>query len=306
MTEGGIGRAGAGLLGLVSMIVLLHRLHHPALGPSVTDVGGWTTWAAAAGPVGVAMGVVRVAALALSWYLLVVSIVAILARATRSGPFVTLAAAVTTAHTRDLVLVVVGTGVLATLPMEVRAPATVEVGVDGPVAAGPAATHGGPAAATHPNLDEPGTAGAQASHRPGRVGSAATAVHLRRLPAAAPSMAADVRMVRLDATVTDATDDGHGPRMHRLDNNPVGDQDTGAGDREHDRFTVAPGDHFWRIAEAEVASRRGPDPAERHVHRYWLRLVEANRDVLVDPDNADLLLPGQVLRLPPLDDGDAA
>jgi nucleoid-associated protein YgaU len=35
------------------------------------------------------------------------------------------------------------------------------------------------------------------------------------------------------------------------------------------------------------------------VGRYWRRLIDANRDRLVDPGNPDLLLPGQELVLPP-------
>jgi nucleoid-associated protein YgaU len=41
-----------------------------------------------------------------------------------------------------------------------------------------------------------------------------------------------------------------------------------------------------------------PTPPEREVARYWRRLVEANRDRLVDPGNPDLLRPGQTLTLP--------
>jgi nucleoid-associated protein YgaU len=51
-------------------------------------------------------------------------------------------------------------------------------------------------------------------------------------------------------------------------------------------WVVEPGDHLWSIAE-----RTAPGD----VVRYWLALVEANRDRLADPD---LVLPGQVLVLP--------
>lgn len=64
-------------------------------------------------------------------------------------------------------------------------------------------------------------------------------------------------------------------------------------------WTVAPGDHFWSIAQRHVA-RSAPRPSRLRVARYWLRLVESNRSRLVDPANPDLLHPGQVLRLPPL------
>lgn len=59
------------------------------------------------------------------------------------------------------------------------------------------------------------------------------------------------------------------------------------------------GDSFWRLAVEAVREARGPAASEAEVARYWRRLVAANRDRLVDPGNADLLLPGQVLVLPP-------
>lgn len=58
---------------------------------------------------------------------------------------------------------------------------------------------------------------------------------------------------------------------------------------------VAPGEHFWGIAEAVVAERPG---AGLEVADYWRLLVEANRDRLVDRDNPDLIHPGQELVLP--------
>jgi hypothetical protein len=59
---------------------------------------------------------------------------------------------------------------------------------------------------------------------------------------------------------------------------------------------VAPGDSFWSLAEAAVAAH----PSSPAVGDYWRRFVAANRPRLVDPDNPDLLYPGQTLTLPPL------
>ncbi len=52
-------------------------------------------------------------------------------------------------------------------------------------------------------------------------------------------------------------------------------------------------DSFWRIAEYEFVY---DDPWE------WPRLYEANRDVLRDPDNPDLIHPGMEFRIPSVDD----
>ena len=63
-------------------------------------------------------------------------------------------------------------------------------------------------------------------------------------------------------------------------------------------WTVRPGDHFWRIAEDVLTTALHRAPADHETDPYWQRLVDANRDRLVDRANPDLLFPGQVLVLP--------
>ncbi len=65
-------------------------------------------------------------------------------------------------------------------------------------------------------------------------------------------------------------------------------------------WRVEPGDHLWSIAARVVTDHLGGAPDERRIAAYWLDLIAANRDRLVDPDNPDLILPGQRLSLPPL------
>jgi hypothetical protein len=62
-------------------------------------------------------------------------------------------------------------------------------------------------------------------------------------------------------------------------------------------WTVVRGQHFWSIAET-VVGRSDPSPNDNTVAAYWVRLVKANRHLLPDPANADLLIPGTVLTLP--------
>lgn len=67
--------------------------------------------------------------------------------------------------------------------------------------------------------------------------------------------------------------------------------------------TVAPGDSFWSIAEAALhgaAQGRGAAPSTSEIARYWLRVIDANRAILVDPSNPDLIFEGQVVMLPPI------
>lgn len=65
-------------------------------------------------------------------------------------------------------------------------------------------------------------------------------------------------------------------------------------------WTVALGESFWSIAEEHLGDVWGLDElSDEHIVSYWKPLIAANEDRLVDPDNPDLLLPGQELRLPP-------
>ena len=63
------------------------------------------------------------------------------------------------------------------------------------------------------------------------------------------------------------------------------------------QWTVAPGDHFWSIADRVVTARH-PDATEQEIARYWLALIDTNRGRLDDPSNPDLLRVGLVLDVP--------
>lgn len=67
-----------------------------------------------------------------------------------------------------------------------------------------------------------------------------------------------------------------------------------------DHWEVALGDHLWAIA-AEVLTDAGRPTDDEGVAAYWTVLIDANLDSLVDPDDPDLLIPGQRLVLPNLD-----
>lgn len=63
-------------------------------------------------------------------------------------------------------------------------------------------------------------------------------------------------------------------------------------------WTVRRGDHLWRIAHDTLAARLGHQPVDAEVVPYWEQLIETNRPRLVDPNNPDLIFPGQVFTLP--------
>jgi hypothetical protein len=67
-----------------------------------------------------------------------------------------------------------------------------------------------------------------------------------------------------------------------------------------DTRVIEAGECFWSVAREEVAEALGADPDDAAVRSYWLRLIEANRSILVDPSNPDLLFVGQTLTLPPV------
>ena len=66
-------------------------------------------------------------------------------------------------------------------------------------------------------------------------------------------------------------------------------------------ITLAPGDHLWSVAARTLATAWGRPPAEREVAPYWRLLVDLNRSSLPNPADPDLVFPGEVIRLPPVD-----
>lgn len=65
-------------------------------------------------------------------------------------------------------------------------------------------------------------------------------------------------------------------------------------------YVVVDGDNFWDIAESMVEAEAGGDVSDAAVATYWQALIDANADGLVEPGNPDLIVPGQVLDVPPV------
>ena len=66
-----------------------------------------------------------------------------------------------------------------------------------------------------------------------------------------------------------------------------------------DDYVVSRSESFWSIAADRIEEVLHRPPTEPEVRVYWGRLIEANRERLVDPGNADLLYAGQTIALPP-------
>jgi nucleoid-associated protein YgaU len=124
------------------------------------------------------------------------------------------------------------------------------------------------------------TGGLTAPARPALAGEAG-AVTMRRLP-----------------------DPGPMPTMRRLGDEPMATTTTTVVPPPVEpppaTWTVRPGDHFWRIAEEVLTESWHRPPTDEEVTPYWARLVDHNRPGLADPDDPDLLFPGQqIVILPP-------
>ncbi|CAN5650246.1 hypothetical protein BH10ACT3_BH10ACT3_07740 [soil metagenome] len=65
-----------------------------------------------------------------------------------------------------------------------------------------------------------------------------------------------------------------------------------------EHYAVMSGDHLWSIAAQTLERRTAAPPSDAEITRYWTALIETNRSALIDPDNPDLVRPGQVFVLP--------
>lgn len=229
-------------------VVAFTRLGADALAPPVTDPAGWGGWAADRDAVVATAAVLRLAVLAMAWYLLCVTTLGAMARVVRWTRLVRVADALSVAVVRRVLRASLGAGLATTVVVS-------STGVAAPVRPGP------PMAVT-------------AGHA------------LSRPPAVQP---VDVDPAPDPGTPADLVPPGVRPLPTT----------TSPSRAPFDPATVVVevGDHLWGIAERHVGDH-APRPTTADVTTYWRRLVDANRDRLVDPDDPDLILPGQRFVLP--------
>jgi hypothetical protein len=65
---------------------------------------------------------------------------------------------------------------------------------------------------------------------------------------------------------------------------------------------VGNGEDLWNIAGSYLELSLGRHPNTEEIRRYWLKTIETNRDRLVNPDDANLIIPGQIVRMPDTDE----
>ena len=71
-----------------------------------------------------------------------------------------------------------------------------------------------------------------------------------------------------------------------------------------DIWVVQPGDSLWSIAASHLTDLNGGAPtSDGDITEMWQRLIELNRDRLVNPDAPDLIFADQVFVLPAMEAG---
>ncbi len=259
-------------MALGAAVVVLHLAGGALPLPTVGSPSEWSAWLVGRDPVVVAFAVVRLLALAVAWYGLIVTVAGVCLRLVSAQHLAALVDRLTVVPLRRLASATIAVGLSATALAPTTAGAATTAGatpvpVSSTVGGGPGTTRSGgpPATVTMHRLDI-ADAGRPGSQEPTTVpGPTATTVP-------GPT-----------ATTPGPTATTPGPTAGRVT--------TGT-------WTVAPGQCFWSIAEATLSRAWGRAPTPTEIVPYWNRLIEANRAELADPHNADLVFPGQVFALP--------
>jgi nucleoid-associated protein YgaU len=68
-----------------------------------------------------------------------------------------------------------------------------------------------------------------------------------------------------------------------------------------EEIVVRPGDSLLTIAREALRDAGVEDPSDGDIAAYWSVVIDRNRAHLPDPDNPDLIFPGDRLVLPPLE-----
>ena len=287
-------------VGLVAGTVLFHGFGGGALSTPPWAPGGWHGWLQERGPVIATVAVLRLLVLGLCWYLVGVTVIGVVARLLRAARLLRVADALTVPWLRRLLQQ--GLGVTLAAAMIAGAAGSAAGAASRPAAAA-VPEHAGSAQPTEAparagSLEQPDDAlvsgppgPALVSGPPGPAGAAL--VRLDDLPLPVPFGRAPGEVgAELPPPVTDRADVALAPR--------AGDGSTGPvqPDRGAHSYIVRSGDSFWRIAEQRLSATLERAPTDHELIAYWHAVIEENRGNLPDPDDPDLILPGQRLTLP--------
>ncbi len=266
------GRRGILVAWCASLLVVafgLHALGDGALATPPLDPMRAGAWLAASDPLIATFAVLRVLVLAVCWYLLLVTVAGIVTRWLRADHLAVVLDHLTVPLVRRLVQQAAGVSLATVL---VAAPTSA-------LAAPPLTAAGaGPVAASQlmpvellPAIRGPVTGAPRSGE--GLV-----------LPWEMVAGGADVAVTERDPVPEHAASPA--PATPPADAGAI--------------HLVRSGDSLWRIASEHLEATLGRDPSDGEVAPFWQRLIEGNRDRLVDPTDPDLILPGQELRIPPV------
>jgi hypothetical protein len=292
--------------------------------PIATDPAPWLRWLERSGSAGALMSGVRLAALALTAYLLAIVVLHIAARASGLTSLIRLVGAVGAPWTRRFLLGAAGVGMAASVnataftaftaftstpagaaprPMQ---PVVTMVAID---AAPPTMRRidpgqvTGTSDATDPTASPraPDTSEPEAAPTMRRIDPEPAPEPTSEVPTASASpIAPDDQVataVPLDPSAGPIAGDAPTTASEESPSPPIAPMPsqapTGSGS-----WTIAPGDHLWSVAARTLAGAWHRPPDDPEIAGYVSELIEANRSILVVPGDADLVLPGQVFTLP--------
>lgn len=264
-------------LALLAGTALFHALGSGLLAAPPADPSAWGAWLAERDPLIATAALLRLAAVATSWYLIGVTAVGSLARLLRAARLLRFADALTLPAVRRLLQRSLGVAMAAAMATSVPAAGDAPPGSPPMVLAAVGAE------------DERGPQGSASTPDPG---TAPPSVTLRGLPVptlgdpASPATPA----AGPGAPATEV------PLPWQLGVGSAA-EDAGTAAATH---VVTSGESLWRIASAHLQASLARSPLDAEVVPYWRELIEANRDRLPDRDDPDLILPGQELLVPPV------
>lgn len=250
---------------LVGGLSFLHSLGAGWLEPPPLATSGWGAWAEGRDPLVASIAVLRLAVLALGWYLVAVTLVGMMARLARAPRAIRAVDAVTLPGVRRLLSRSLGASMVAAI-----------------VVAGPSVT--GPRSPAYADPQVQAVDGGDLTH--------AVVDGPQSLP------------LPLDLALRRPDDADLEPPRRTQDGDPVTQavvEQTAVAGTEERAVLVRPGDSLWTIARGALAEQSDGPVDEEQVATYWTRVIERNRADLPDPANPDLIFPGDVIFLPTLE-----
>ena len=304
-------------VGLVAGTALFHGLGAGVLVSPPLEPAAWGGWVTEQGPEVATVAVLRLVVLGLCWYLVGVTTIGVVVRLLRAAALIRVVDALTVPWVRRLLQQ--GLGAALATAMVASAAGAAPASQVGP-AAGVAVATPDPlrpsaaveeAAGTDRQLHGGGAA------EPGEVGAAGEGLDALPLPVpfSARQDATEVDVPPVLPPVGSAAREVEAQVQAEVEGEVAGAGEAqvhaevaGAAEAHAEvavadgagHHVVRSGDSLWRIAEQRLAGALDRAPEDAEIVPYWRELIERNRAGLPDPDDPDLILPGQRLELPAL------